>query len=113
MTDAITGRILAAADHLDYLHEGSRHIPTDLIHDRDFRVGLVCTRNQQVGQTVAQFFYGTAAEVFMTLGPACLPLAATLLRAVAAGSLDVPSDVTMSAYRLADHILKIKETTDG
>lgn len=98
--------LTSAADHLDYLYEGARHIPTDLVHDRDFRMGLVRTREDDGHHTrdIALFFYGGAAEVFMTLGPAALPLLATLLRTEAGHA--APTD---GAVQLADHILKIKE----
>ena len=116
-----TERLTLAADRLDHLHEGAKHIPTDLIHDRDFRMGLV--RTQQV--EVAQFFYGGAAEVFLTLGPAVLPMLAKLLRAEVKsvkasesihGILTRPSgdqpqylDSTVAALAFADHILKTEE----
>lgn len=104
-------RLIAAADQLDCLYEGSEHIPTDLFHDRDFRVGLVrpeCTRVSDMADlhAVAHFFYGGAAEVFLTMGPAVLPLLSPLLRQVA----DSPTDGALTAaLALADHILEQKE----
>ena len=77
-----------AADICESLHEGARHIPADLIHDRDFRMGLVVPEAphadvQSNVNPVAQFFYGGAAEVFLTLGPAALPLLASIFRTMA------------------------------
>ena len=75
-----------AADICESLHEGARHIPADLIHDREFRVGLVNSNEGGEGFTppsVAQFYYGGAAEVFLTLGPAVLPLLASIFRTMA------------------------------
>lgn len=108
MTD-IPARLTEAADYLDYLYEGAKHIPTELFHDRDFRVGLIHT--EQSGgmhhSEVAQFFYGGAAEVFLTLGPAALPLLAQLLRSEAEGT-SIGRPVNFNAKILADHILKAK-----
>jgi hypothetical protein len=71
-----------AADICESLHEGSKHIPADLIHDRGYRVGWV-HEGSATGDLVAQFHYGGAAEVFLTLGPAFLPLLAATFRSVA------------------------------
>jgi hypothetical protein len=107
-TDATqdSARLIEAADYLDHLHAGSKHIPTDLIHDRDFRVGLVCTQTQSPTQTVAQFFWGGAAEVFLALGPASLPLLSQLLRDECKWNraFDGASS-RAAALALADHIL--------
>ena len=97
-------RLIEAADHLDYLYEGSKHIPTDLFHSAINR-GWVLDRAPD-SRPVAQFLYGGAAEVFLTMGPAALPLLSPLLRQVA----DNPTDGTVTAaLTLADHILKQKE----
>jgi hypothetical protein len=112
MTDTVA-RLNEAADHLDWLYEGARHIPSDLIHDRGFRMGLVCTRNQQPGQTVAQFFYGGAAEVFLTLGPEALPLLSKLLRTTAASYFVNLPETAKAVVALADHILKAKGEEEG
>jgi hypothetical protein len=58
---------------------------------------------------VALFFYGGAADVFLTLGPAVLPLLAMTLRKTAAEHSGVPSETVMAALALTDHILKAKE----
>lgn len=101
MSDA-KARLTEAAEHLDWLYEGAKHLPSDLVHDRDFRMGLVRSENR----SVAQFFYGGAAEVFMTLGPDVLPLLSTLLRSEA-GRITP----TYGSVQLADHIIATKETT--
>lgn len=123
MTD-IKARLNEAADYLEHLYEGSKHIPTDLIHDRGYRVGWVHEKNEH-GDLVAQFHYGGAAEVFMALCPAILPDLARWLREEAAhvhysnlsnetDQGDVPTenhwDTVRTSLRLADRILKAKET---
>lgn len=109
MTDTVA-RLNEAADHLDWLYEGAKHIPSDLIHDRGFRMGLVCTKDQRPGQTVAQFFYGGAAEVFLTLRPEALPLLSKLLRITAASHLcNLGTETADAVIALAGHILKAKE----
>lgn len=75
-----TERLNRAAYRLDHLYEGAKHIPTDLFHDRDFRVGLVNSESHEPGPSIAQFYWGGAAEVFLALGPAVLPMLAKLLR---------------------------------
>jgi hypothetical protein len=107
----IKTRLIEAADYLDYLYEGSKHIPVDLMHDREFRAGLVRPRdNAEVTDVnpVAQFFYGGAAEVFTALGPAALPLLARLLRSEAEAP-KIGRTINFNAEVLADHILKEKE----
>jgi hypothetical protein len=105
MTD-IVARLNAAADHLDWLYEGAKHIPSDMIHDRDFRMGMVRADQWKV----AQFFYGGAAEVFLTLGPDVLPLLSKLLRTTAASHLcNLGTETADAVVALADHILKAKE----
>lgn len=127
MTD-IKARLLEAADHLDYLHEGSKHIPTDLVHSEERR-GLVMSTETDAhrARQVGQFFWGGAAEVFITLGPAVLPLLANWLHseaddvamidAINSRDPDNPGKTrvlyrpqTSDALRLADHILKTRET---
>jgi hypothetical protein len=93
-------QLIKAAERLEYLYERSKHIPTDLIHDRGYRVGWVHEKSA-TGELVAQFHYGGAAEVFLTLGPAVLPILADVLRTEAGRA--VPNG---DAVRLADHILK-------
>lgn len=104
MTD-IKARLLEAADNLDHLHEGSKHIPTDLVHS-DATRGLVKCADRV--QPVALFYFGGAAEVFLTLGPAVLPLLAQTLRKAAEDHFGVPSETVLAACDLADHILKEK-----
>lgn len=108
MTD-IKARLTEAADHLDWLYEGARHIPTDLIHDRDFRVGLVRSGDLDPDRPVAQFFWGGAAEVFLTLGPDALPILASMLRSEA-DAIDIGRSVNFNAKILADHVLNTKES---
>lgn len=127
MTD-IKARLLEAADYLDYLHEGSRHIPVSLAHSK-FSSGLVIKAGGSDTNEwhVAHFFWGGAAEVFIALGPAVLPLLAKWLRSEAddAAMIDAINDKdtdnpgkTRVLYRpqasdalaLADHILKTRET---
>lgn len=112
MTD-IKNRLTGAADHLDYLYEGAKHLPADLIHS-DERRGLVTTVVTE--RPVAQFFWGGAAEVFLALGPAALPILARILREEARVTISEAhgencSDdcVTLDYLRLADHILITKE----
>lgn len=102
-----TERLIKAADRLDYLYEGSKHIPRDLAHSEVTR-GLVVKdgRSATNERPVAQFFWGGAAEVFVTLGPAVLPLLATLLRKTAADRAGVPSATVLAALAFADHVLK-------
>lgn len=124
----IAVRLTEAADYLDYLHEGAKHIPADLERNTDIK-GLVAQPERPDGgvHRVAQFFYGGAAEVFLALGPAVLPLLAKLLREEARnvamsesinGLLaQIKSDAqpmylesALAAVTVADHILKSKES---
>jgi hypothetical protein len=108
MTD-IKARLTEAADYLDNLYEGSRYIPGDLIHSEAQR-GLVKALPEDApdatrAHPVAQFFYDGAAEVFLALGPAALPLLADVLRTEASEEW-LPG---AAAVALANHILKEKE----
>jgi len=113
VTTDIKARLTEAADYLDHLYGGSKHVPADLMHDRDFRRGLVRpTASAEVTDVhpVAQFFWGGLPEVFLALGPAALPLLSKLLRTQAEERSGVPSQSDMAAIALADHILAQKET---
>ena len=116
--NSIKSRLEEAADYLDHLYEGSKHIPTDLFHPEDER-GIVLSMSPSAHKPVAQFFWGGATEVFLALGPVALPLLSRLLRTEAAGSAGdeihdarcVPEECTgVAAVALADHILKAKES---
>lgn len=100
----IAARLNEAADYLDYLYEGAKHIPTDMFHDEE-RKGLVRTQQREA----AVFFYSGAAEVFLTLGPAALPVLAGWLRATARVYSGVPGERIQAALAFADHVLKTKE----
>ena len=102
MTD-IPARLREAADHLDHLYEGAKHIPTDMFEDEE-RNGYVRTSHWEV----ALFRWGGAAEVFLALGPAALPLLAEWLRATARVYSGVPGDRIQAALAFAEHILKTK-----
>ncbi len=115
MTD-IKARLTEAADYLEYLFEGSKHVPDGLFQTAAQR-GLV---RGPADEVVAQFFYGGAADVFIALGPAALPLLARMFRAETycagddgdhekSGCTDT-NCTALAALKLADYILKAKET---
>lgn len=110
----IKTRLIEAADYLDYLFEGSRHVPMDLRHSTRIR-GRVEDSDEN---TVALFFYGGVPEVFLALGPAVLSLLSRWLRTEAtygSGS-DIHDEScqagwcqAVDALAVADQILKAKE----
>ncbi len=99
----------AAADRLDRLHEGSEHIPDGIMHDREFRRGLVRTETERV----AQFYYGGAAEVFIALGPESVPLLADLLRALARDHGAMRPQLLGSSLVFAKHVLNTTTKEHG
>lgn len=111
----IKDTLLMAAERLEYLYAGASHIPTDLVaHAQGIR-GRVTPRDSQ--EPVAQAFYGGLAEVIVALGPPALPLLATWVRheAFAVGDADhercdTNSCPTVTALRLAEHVLKNEES---
>lgn len=133
MTD-VKARLTEAADYLDYLYEGSKHIPAEAFHDKHRR-GVVRAfqadpHSPEPAALVAQFFYGGAADVFLALGPGALPLLSALLRHEAADVAMCDAinerdpdndgktrvlyrDATSSAMALAAYILKAKDQADG
>lgn len=111
MTD-IKAQLIEAAVYLDYLFEGSRHVPMDLRHSKRIR-GRVEDGDEN---TVALFFYGGVPEVFLALGPSVLPLLARWLRTEVTYGEGIHDEScqagwcqAMDALALADHILKSKE----
>lgn len=115
MTD-LRPRLVEAADYLEQLHEAAAHIPEDQVQHEV--KGMVVTEHGAVRELVAQFFFGGAVEVWMTLGPAALPIVAGWLRTEARitasdevhdGNCRNGTCTTVSALALADHILKVKE----
>lgn len=118
----IKDRLTEAADYLDYLYEGSKHVPDDLFQPEGERSIVL---SPSADRPVAQFFWGGVAEVFVALGPAVLPLLAQWLRDEAVdvemidriNAVDPDNDgktrvlhkpQTSDAFALADRILKGK-----
>lgn len=111
----IKARLTEAADYLDHLYEGARHIPEDLRHSPKVR-GRVEDHNEN---TAALCFYGGLAEVILALSPASIPGIAQWLRTEAAcnaGDEDheatgctVETCTALAALAVAENILKVKE----
>ena len=125
---SVKHRLEEAADYLDHLYKGSKQSPTTLAHSEVTR-GLVVEDcgSATNEQPVAHFFRDGLPEVFLTLGPASLPLLSRWLRrevedvvmcdAINAKDPDNPGKTRVmyrpqasNAVAFADHILKVKET---
>lgn len=114
----IKKQLIAAADYLDELYEGAKHIPENLRHSPKVK-GRVEDYDQN---TAALCFYGGMAESIVTLGPAMQPLLAQWLRTESLHLVDdelhgeectIDVCTAVAAAAVAERILKARKINYG